>query len=193
MSARQGLRRELRERRRELPAAVRIEASQAIARHLLALVTRLRYRRIAAFVAADGEADPGPFIAVARELGRRIHLPVLDPSRTGGMRFVHTEAGQPLVANRHGIPEPATGAEIRPRQLDLVLMPLVGFDARGNRLGMGAGFYDRCFAFRRARAHWHKPVLLGVAYECQRVESIEPAAWDVPLDGTVTETGVHYA
>ena len=71
-----------------------------------------------------------------------------------------------------------------------MLVPLVGFDGAGNRLGMGAGYYDRTFAFRHARRHWRGPRLIGVAYDCQEVDAIDDRAWDVPLDGVVTESGV---
>ena len=80
---------------------------------------------------------------------------------------------------------------ISPRWLDLVLVPLVGFDARGTRLGMGAGFYDRHFAFLRHRRTWHRPRLLGLAFDVQRVERLADAAHDVPLWGIVTERGIY--
>jgi 5-formyltetrahydrofolate cyclo-ligase len=89
---------------------------------------------------------------------------------------------------------PAGGAAadtINPRWLDLVLVPLVGFDERGTRLGMGAGFYDRHFAFLRHRRTWHWPRLLGLAFDVQRVERLADAAHDVPLWGIVTERGIY--
>ena len=71
--------------------------------------------------------------------------------------------------------------------LDLVLVPLVGFDDQGTRLGMGGGFYDRSFATRLFRRYWRKPRLIGVAYELQRVAHLDRQPWDVALDGVVTE------
>jgi 5-formyltetrahydrofolate cyclo-ligase len=70
-------------------------------------------------------------------------------------------------------------------------VPLVGFDADGNRLGMGAGFYDRHFAFLRHRRAWHRPLLIGLAFERQRVARLPAAAHDVPLWGVVTERGFY--
>jgi 5-formyltetrahydrofolate cyclo-ligase len=75
--------------------------------------------------------------------------------------------------------------------LDLVLVPLVGFDARGNRLGMGGGFYDRHFAFLRNRRAWRRPLLIGIAFDVQRVPRLSDAAHDVPLWGIVTERGIY--
>jgi 5-formyltetrahydrofolate cyclo-ligase len=94
--------------------------------------------------------------------------------------------------NHLNIPEPHHRPAQRRRagQLDLILMPLVGFDEHGNRLGMGGGFYDRSLAFRRTRRHWRKPLLIGVAFELQRCPPLPTAAWDVPLDGIVTEHGL---
>jgi 5-formyltetrahydrofolate cyclo-ligase len=83
------------------------------------------------------------------------------------------------------------GATIGPRWLDLVLVPLVGFDPRGHRLGMGAGLYDRHFAFLRHRRTWRRPLLVGVAFEAQKVERLTEAEYDVQLDGVVTECGVY--
>jgi 5-formyltetrahydrofolate cyclo-ligase len=87
---------------------------------------------------------------------------------------------------------PAEGAlAISPRWLHLVLVPLVGFDPRGHRLGMGAGFYDRHFAFLRHRRAWRRPLLIGVAFEAQKVSRLAESGHDVQLDGVVTESGVY--
>jgi 5-formyltetrahydrofolate cyclo-ligase len=68
-------------------------------------------------------------------------------------------------------------------------MPLVGFDPRGNRIGMGKGYYDRALSFRRRQQHWKTPRLVGLAFECQRVDALPARAHDVPLDALVTEAG----
>jgi 5-formyltetrahydrofolate cyclo-ligase len=74
----------------------------------------------------------------------------------------------------------------------VVFLPLLGFDPEGTRLGSGAGYYDRVFAFRRRRHSWHRPLLVGLAYGCQQVEHIDLGRHDVPLDAVVTELGVQY-
>jgi len=190
MNPRTRLRAELRARRRDLDPDTRADAAFAIAHHVSAWLARTRCPRIAAYCAADGEADPGPAMAAARALRRTLYLPVLDPLRAGGMAFVRTEAGDPLHPNRFGIPEPQGGEAVRAAFLDLVLVPLVAYDGTGHRLGMGAGYYDRCFAFRHARGAWCKPRLIGVAFDFQEVDHIEARAWDVALDGIVTESGM---
>ncbi len=150
--------------------------------------------RIALFMPNDGEMDPRTLMRLAHAMHKQCYLPVLAGSvRRPGLCFVRFVPGQPLQANRFGIPEPVPrpGHVINPRFLDLVMTPLVAFDDAGNRLGMGGGYYDRSFAFLRLRRHWHHPRLVGVAYEFQRVPSLPHQPWDVPLSGVVTEAGFH--
>ena len=92
--------------------------------------------------------------------------------------------------NAFGIPEPLAGEAIGARWLDLVLVPTVAFDARGARLGMGAGYYDRALEFRRRLAHWRGPRIVGLAFDCQQVARIPLGPHDIPLDAIVTESGV---
>ena len=137
-------------------------------------------------MAADGEIDPGLLLAEAQRRGKRCYLPVLSPVGPPRLRFRRWRRGDVPRANFYGIAEPRSGAYCPPRALSLVLMPLVGFDASCNRIGMGKGYYDRTFAFRR-HSDSARPVLLGLAHECQRVEKLQAEAWDLPLDGVVTD------
>jgi 5-formyltetrahydrofolate cyclo-ligase len=111
------------------------------------------------------------------------------------MGFVPFPPGARLRANpnAYGIAEPVASATVRisPRDLDAVLMPVVGFDRHGNRLGMGAGYYDRALRhLRDGSRRWRRPRLVGLAFACQEVERIVPSTWDIPLDVVVTERGV---
>ena len=120
---------------------------------------------------------------------KRIYAPVIDGR--GKMFFVLVEPGTTLVRNYFGLWEPsADTARIDPRRLDLVLTPLVAFDENCHRVGMGGGYFDRCFAFLRHRRCWFRPKLIGVAFESQRVAKIAPNPWDIRLYGLVTETGI---
>jgi 5-formyltetrahydrofolate cyclo-ligase len=101
------------------------------------------------------------------------------------MRFI--ELTGPQRRNRLGIHEPEGSRSIGARWFDVVFLPLVGFDACGMRLGMGGGYYDRAFAFRRWRTTWHAPRLIGLAYAFQQVESLQATPHDVRLDAVVTE------
>jgi len=184
---RRQLRRELRAKRRAMPAALRAQADRAILTHLRHLPEYRRARRVALFLAFDGEPSLARLVEIARRQRKRLYVPVL---RGLTMRFVELEPGATLAANFFGIMEPKLGARIDPRELDLVLTPLVAFDDRGVRLGVGRGYYDRTFKFLRHRSYWRRPKLLGVAYELQRIGPLTPSSWDVPLWGAVTEAQV---
>ena len=111
------------------------------------------------------------------------------------MGFVPLLPGARLRANpaRIGIAEPVASpsARISPSRLDAILMPVVGFDRHGNRLGMGAGYYDRALRhLRDGSRRWRRPRLVGLAFACQEVERIVPSTWDIPLDVVVTERGI---
>ena len=195
-SERQRLRRELRERRRSLSPSQRAKAHRQFPRLLLhshwASQLLKAGRRIAVYFAYGHEAELAHVIALARRRRCTLYLPVITDFRHSRMRFVRYEVDSAMRVNRYGIAEPdARHAEIVPaRRLDLVLLPLVGFDARGSRLGSGAGFYDRSLHHLREGRRWRKPKLIGVGYECQRVPRLQPDRWDVPLDGILTERGL---
>jgi 5-formyltetrahydrofolate cyclo-ligase len=80
---------------------------------------------------------------------------------------------------------------VNPRWFDLIVVPLVGIDPCGRRLGMGGGYYDAALAFRRQRTAWRGPRLVGFAFDCQRAESVHAASWDLKVDELATETGLH--
>lgn len=130
-----------------------------------------------------------------RSLARRrrcpVYLPRISDYRQRTMLFARDREHLSL-RNRHGIPEPAVAETVPARSLSVVFVPLLGFDGDGARLGSGAGYYDRVFAFRRHRHSWHRPLLVGLAYRVQRLDHIELGRHDVPLDAVVTEDGVEY-
>jgi 5-formyltetrahydrofolate cyclo-ligase len=187
------LRRRLRAARRALGSRRQRANAEAIMRRLARMRVVRGARRIALYVAADGEPGVLDLIRRLPRRGRRWYLPVLRGRARGRLWFVRHRPGQKLRPNRFGIPEPPQRRRvIQPLHgLDLVLMPLVGFDADCNRLGMGAGYYDRSLAPLRRRRHWRRPLLVGVAHECQRLERLTPQPWDVPLDAVVTEVSLY--
>lgn len=185
------IRREVRARRRALSPREQRLAAQRIAAVLTRWKIWHRARRVAVFLPNDGEPDLAPLIQSAWRDGKDVYLPVLPPSAHRGLQFRRYAAGSRLVRNRFGIPEPSAGnLRIPPRRLHLVLTPLVAFDARGQRLGMGGGFYDRTFGFVRHRLAWQHPRLVGVAHHFQQIESLPAEPWDVPLAAVVTDRGL---
>lgn len=183
------LRRQLRKQRRALSRHAQRQAAQGLYKQLAQHPLFRRSRHIALYLPNDGEIDPRPLLRAAQQRGKVTYLPVLSPWPRSKMVFQRVRAGEPLLKNRFGIYEPQRNHK-RQRKvwaLDLVLLPLVGFDRHGSRLGMGGGFYDRSLAYRALRKNWHKPTLLGLAHECQQVDRLAMASWDVPLQGTVTD------
>ncbi|MGC3874093.1 5-formyltetrahydrofolate cyclo-ligase [Halomonas sp. GXIMD04776] len=191
---RKALRRELRRRRRSLSAREQRQASMALCHRLRRLPEVQRARRVALYLPNDAEIDATPLLNWLQRRGAHTYLPVLRPLCDNRLWFVHYHPGTPMVSNRFGIREPDTRHGAHPARrlpawaLDLVLLPLVGFDDAGNRMGMGGGFYDRSFAFVR---HRHpRPRLIGVSHDCQRVDCLPVAPWDVPLDAIVSDRRV---
>jgi 5-formyltetrahydrofolate cyclo-ligase len=188
-------RRRLRALRLALPHADRIAAESAIAGALRRLRIFRRGRRVAIYLAMPGEASLGGAIDGALDTGAQIFVPQVTSRRLGRMRFVRLRRGCTLRPNpsAFGILEPEVGTRdwSPPQRLDVVLVPVVGFDRAGNRLGMGAGYYDRALRQRRDRARrWRRPRLVGIAFACQEVAGIDPCSWDVGLDLVVTELEV---
>ena len=172
-----------------MPADERAHAALVVARNADRALHLQAHWRIALYAALPWELDAAPLIALAASRGCRIYLPRIDRRRAArGMRFV--EMHDRWRCNRLGIAEPAGGATLGARWLDLVFLPLAGFDRRGVRLGAGGGFYDRAFAFRHSRSSWHGPRLVGLAYAFQELESIGAAAHDVLMDAVVTEAEI---
>jgi 5-formyltetrahydrofolate cyclo-ligase len=182
------LRRELRARRRELPAAQRIAAADALAERLLALPCMPEAGYVAGYWAMDGEIALHAW-QLKLPRGCVYCLPVLAGDET--LRFAPWRPGDALVTNRFGIPEPdiEPSSALQAGDMDFVAMPLVGFDAHGTRLGMGGGWYDRSFAFRRESPA--PPWLVGVGFEAQRVDAIDLHDWDVRPDATCTESNTY--
>jgi 5-formyltetrahydrofolate cyclo-ligase len=189
VDTRRQLRAGLAARRRSVPARERAEAARRVALNVDRSLHLRSQWRIAVYAALPEELDTAPLIALARRRGCRIYLPRIDRRRASrAMQFV--EMRGPLTPNRLGIAEPEAGDTIGARWLNVVFLPLVGFDRRGLRLGTGGGYYDRAFAFRRWRSAWHAPRLVGLAYAFQELERIAPAPHDVLLDAVVTDEGI---
>ena len=181
------VRRTLREQRRSLDPAARHAASVAacaLVRPLLAAATS-----IGAYVAIAGELDPAPLVDWAWSRSVPVYVPKITAGRS--MVFAPWDAGGGRQVGAFGVPEPTAEAPVRAAaRLAAVLVPLVAFDRSGTRLGTGAGFYDRAFAFRHDQPRGSEPLLIGLGYSWQELATIDRQPWDVPLDYIVTESEV---
>lgn len=182
------IRKQLRSQRRSLSAEQQYILSEKITAILSVQPFFLRAKRLGIYLANDGEVDPSTIVGICQKSSKQCFLPVIHPLKTPRLHFARYRQNSQLIANHFGILEPSlrTTKMVPPWSLDLILMPLVGFDRRGNRLGMGGGFYDRTLAFT-ARGQHPAPRLVGLAYSFQELESISPQIWDIPVDHIITE------
>ena len=188
------LRQQIREKRRMLSDSEREHAAFLLCERIAASRAFQQSKHIAFYLTNDGEIDLNLLIEHAWQKGKHCYLPVLAEPNTQRLWFIPYTPETKLINNRFGIPEPIHSNKTRLRKtisLDLILMPLVAFDKEGNRMGMGGGFYDRTLAYLRNRQYWHKPNLLGVAYEFQKQKQLETNDWDIPLQAIATEKDLY--
>jgi 5-formyltetrahydrofolate cyclo-ligase len=191
-SSKAKLRRRYRSARIELPIHTRHQAERQALRHALHAGLLLKGRRWGVYLPFGSEFD---VLGLANQLlwmRKQVFVPILPHRPAKPLRFVRLQKEQRLMRNRHNISEPFSWRRIGARQLDFLLLPLVAYDARGVRLGMGGGYYDATLAYLKTRIHWRKPRLIGVAYTCQQAPELPAEDWDVRLDGVLTESGLTY-
>jgi 5-formyltetrahydrofolate cyclo-ligase len=184
------LRKSLRSARRSMTPLEREEKSQLIARNLARYLPFQRCKKLAVYLPLPEEVDTSPVIELARLLHKLIFLPVIDTKvwRKQPMMFAPYSPGEtPLRENRFGIREPAVkpGSCIRGIDIEFVCVPVVGFNDRCDRIGMGGGYYDKAFE----RQRFQRSKLIGLAFEAQLAD-FEPARHDVPMQAVITEDRV---
>ncbi len=181
------LRHELRARRKQIDDTRRLSLDASINHFLAEFIAEQRPHTIAAFWPFDGEPDLRPALAKAAQQGTQLALPVVIQSPTGpSLLFRQWSETSKMKHNRYGIPEPLDSPEIPLADIDLLLMPLVGWDESGQRLGMGAGFYDRTLQpFKQSEL----PIRAGVAYQLQKSPRVPLELWDIRLHMLLSENG----
>ncbi|MDC0225883.1 MAG: 5-formyltetrahydrofolate cyclo-ligase [Gammaproteobacteria bacterium] len=166
------------------------EKSSIIVKNLLALKYLDEGNHVAAFYSFQNEPDTKNLIEHLWSKEKEVFLPV---THEGSLKFFNYHSDSQLIKNRFGIYEPDTSQneEIHIQSLDIILIPLVAFDRSCNRIGMGSGFYDKALSVLDASLS--KTHLIGLAYDFQKMEHIEPNKWDIPLDCVVTEKKVYHS
>ncbi len=150
-------------------------------------------KNIALYHAVRGEADPSNLISPNFTHSNKLfYLPIISLDKENSLVFAPINEGTQYKNNNFSIPEPVVKPSelINGEDLDLVIMPLLGFDNKGNRLGMGGGYYDRSFSFKQSQVC--KPILLGFAYDFQQVALLNTEPWDIGLDMLATESQFLY-
>ncbi|WP_434086817.1 5-formyltetrahydrofolate cyclo-ligase [Shewanella psychrotolerans] len=186
---RKELRAQVRNARRALSSEAQIEFALQASTFALNVIQKRGAKRVALYLTNDGELDTEPLIKALWQKGVEVYLPRLHPFTAGNLIFLAYTPNSTMTKNSLGIWEPKLDIrEMRCTcEIDLIITPLVAFDNEGNRMGMGGGFYDRTLA------NWQtsgRPLPVGYAHDCQRVERLPTQHWDVPLPIIVTPSGV---
>lgn len=183
LPTRQELRLYIRDKRRLLSALQQEESAKLIAEKLSALSIVREAKKVALYLANDGELNLSYFITWCWQQNIAVYLPVIHPFSKNHLLFVHYQKNSDMIKNRFGIEEPKlTVTNIIPtKELDILFTPLVAFDEQGNRLGMGGGFYDRTLAYLSTSCR-----MIGLAHELQKVAQLPVESWDIPLPEIIT-------
>ncbi|CAM4423826.1 5-formyltetrahydrofolate cyclo-ligase [Vibrio agarivorans] len=185
-SSRQLIRQYIRQARNALTSNAQYQASIDLINQVNSLEDTPCAQNIALYLATDGELDTQPLIEALWHCGKHVYLPVIHPFSKGHLLFLAYKPDSELCYNRYGIIEPRLkkDAIIPVADLDIIFTPLVAFDQNGQRLGMGGGYYDRTLApFQNSV---NAPKAIGLAHDCQKVDSLPSESWDIPLEKIVT-------
>ena len=180
------IRAEAKRKRAQLSSEQRQEASNKIAEKLFATALFRRSNNIACYVSMETEVSTWPIIERAWQQNKRIFAPITEKNFV--MQFRQFDDESELFTNSFGLREPRHGRPARIDEFELVIVPLVAFDSHRNRIGMGGGYYDRALSFFADNTEITKPALIGLAFDCQKVEVILPNPWDIRLFQVYTET-----
>jgi len=177
------IRKDIQAKRAKLEKKIQVESSQQICQRILNSSVLDDAIHIAFYLPVRGEADPTYLQTLKQLPEKQFYLPILSATNKNHLEFVRYNKQTPMKLNRFKIPEPDVSSNCTlkdPHKLDAVIMPLVAVDRVGNRIGMGGGFYDRTFAFRKTE--YCKPQLIAFAYDFQLIDQQTPQSWDVPTD-----------
>jgi len=181
------LRTRIKQKREQLSSENVDQLGDAIFRNLLDSNILEDKSRIAIYCSVNNEVATMQIIKHLWTKDKELFLPII---KSNQLVFGSYKSGDNLSNNKFDIPEPTTQREelITADVLDLVIVPLVAFDSDCNRLGMGGGYYDRALAFKKTSSKTSSPLLIGLAYELQKVNILEMNSWDIPMDGIISES-----
>ena len=182
----------LRQKIRDLRKSISPELHAHYSAQLIDSITKheriLNANCVALYISVDGEIDTNGVIEWCLSRGKKVALPVLHPFSKGNLLFLNYDHNTVMVKNKYGIPEPELDVRnvIPLQNIDILFTPMVAFDIKGNRLGMGGGYYDRTL-----QEYHHKqtgPYPIGLALDIQEVDTLPTEIWDVPLPEIITPT-----
>lgn len=177
------LRFQLRQQRQALSGADMILAAEKLAEQYKQHFADLGFYKIALYLQHDNELATTALIDLLFSKDCELYLPKIDGNN---MTFCRYYQNHQMIHNQFGIAEPDTTEHLKPEQLDLILLPLTAFDLKGNRLGMGGGYYDRALS----EVANTKTVIAGLAYDFQEVEDCPVESFDKPMQRLLTPTRI---
>ncbi|MGX9418509.1 5-formyltetrahydrofolate cyclo-ligase [Vibrio sp. WJH972] len=190
LHSRQYVRKTIRTQRRLLSSALQQQASADLVEQANTLAELQNAQHIAIYLSSDGELDTLPLIKQLWQQNKSVYLPVIHPFSSGNLLFLRYQPNTEMTLNRYKISEPKLKKDliIPVDQLDIIFTPLVAFDTKGKRLGMGGGYYDRTLST------WFKTGIgatpIGLAHDCQRVDALPNETWDIPLPKIITPSKI---
>ena len=182
----QNLRQTLRSNRKSVSSANRKKFAKNLANQSKKLANFKTGQKIALYLPNDGEIDPKYIHKFLKKSGNSLYLPLLF-----GKKLKFAKIGKNFRKNRFGISEPKNTQILSANKINIIFMPLVGFDKNKNRIGMGGGFYDQTLSFKKQQQFFKQPKLYGLAFNCQKVEQLTPKPWDVTLDAVITPSKIY--
>lgn len=184
-SLRQQIRQQARARRKQLTYHQQQQEAVQLAQRLKSHPKLQQAKKVALYLANDGELDPALLIKQLWQQQKDVYLPTVHPFSPGNLLFLRYDANSTMISNKYGISEPKLDVSIvcPISELDVIFTPLVAFDSSGNRMGMGGGYYDRALCGWQQRRF---PYPIGLAHDCQRFDTLPIEAWDIPLPEIIT-------
>lgn len=193
-SQKRALRKKLRAQRAMLCSHDRRQAAAKVMQHIRRLPAYRASQRVGIYLHSVTELPTDALQQQNQLWDKQSYVPVITALQRSTMLFGQITAQTHYTRNRLGIVQPVIHRKAlrRALELDIIFVPLVGFDKNGNRLGMGMGFYDRFLAHRLYHQHFKRPIIIGLAFNEQQEVKVPHDRWDVPLDAVVTPSGIIY-
>lgn len=180
------LRNTIKQVRSKISVSYLTTSSSQICTRIRSLETYRQAKSIALYFPINGEIDLTPLWNTAPLHGKFCYFPAINENLT--LSFLPATPATAFKKNRYGIPEPDVSFDLAmpAEEIDLIIVPLVAFDMRCTRIGMGSGYYDRTLANKKRGS------VFGVAFQFQQVDFIDPAPWDIPLDAVITQKAIYW-
>ena len=172
------LRKQIKTKLQNLTPKSRAISSKKIATKIINSDIFIHSQNIACYIPIENEVDTRLIIETIWQQGKNCYLPAFASNTKKCLCFVKFMPNDSLLKVNEKI--------ISPKNLDLVIVPLIGFNSDNFRLGRGAGCYDITFEFKLHIKNLSKPYLLGIGYKWQHIK-FEPNLWDVAMDEIITD------